>query len=983
MIKAKYFCLALGAAFAMTVALGTSAFAQAPAPSPAAIEQGGQLEQITVTGYIIPRIGEGPQPVVTIDQDFIEKRGEQNVAQVLESLPIANGNFNQTFSPGSNSSPGSDAVNLRNLGVNGTLVLIDGLRYPLFPLPLDFTQSFVDLNSIPLASVDRIEILKDNGTAVYGDDAVAGVINIILKDTYNGVQFNNYFGMSQRDDSYTYHSSLVAGIADDLGRLGKFNIVAAFDYQQISPIDANDRAYTNGLYGNLAAKYPNRTTTFVNFLGTFVGTNTGTVFTTPPGTRTGPVTLNVNGPTDPIFIPLNAQLQPRSSRYGGSVKINWEPTDWLKFYDTFIIQDNHEQGETLNQGFDFGGADKVFGQNIIVPTTNPFNTTGEPLIPQGYWAGEFGPWKTDNWIRTLRNTVGAVAQLPHSWIIEGNFTYGESDATETVYNSTNLLALQQALNGTLPGHIGQFFNPFLDNRVSGNFNKAFYPAILTDQHNNARTDLVQLQLKAGGTLIDLCSGPLTAAAGVEYRSESLIQANDFLSELRLIGNGDFLGKQTDGRRYIRTGYVEVDIPLAGEKWSWPGLRALDFTFSERYDDYTQFGSAAKPKFAVRYKPFDDLAFRGTYSEGFIVPSLSQLFGTPLEFQQPVIDPNFPVSSPNHSYSTLLVQGANPKLKPQNAYSYYFDAVWTPDAKNDPNGWFHCLHGLTLYIDWFEIELRNQIGTITPQFVVDAPNAFPGNGIVRDPATGLITRIDNPFTNIGTVNTRGIDFGGTYITQEYPWGKLDLELNATYVYGYSEKIPYPPLANGTAAFQVITEDDQAGGGGPGVGGGPDFKMVASGFYSKTVFGIDTFRTGLTLNYRDSEGDFNGNAKGSNPLANVGLDAPGYVHLIGSWTTFDYQVSYAFGEPAPITPETPKPGYDKEGKRLIGEKAVAPKPEGSRWGWRNLLAGTKIIFGINNLFDTHPPLSVDSNFLGRDYFNDNSIQRFFYFEIDKHF
>ena len=162
------------------------------------------------------------------------------------------------------------------------------------------------------------------------------------------------------------------------------------------------------------------------------------------------------------------------------------------------------------------------------------------------------------------------------------------------------------------------------------------------------------------------------------------------------------------------------------------------------------------------------------------------------------------------------------------------------------------------------------------------------------------------------------------------------------------------------------------------------MVASAFYSKTVCGIDTFRTGLTLNYRDSEADFNNNAKGSNPLANPGLDAPGYVHLIGSWTTFDWQISYFFGEPVPITPETPKPGYDKEGKRLIGEKAISPKPEGSRWGWRNLLAGTKLIFGINNVFDYRACRSrLIQSIWDSDYNNDNSVQRFFYFEIDQAF
>jgi hypothetical protein len=157
------------------------------------------------------------------------------------------------------------------------------------------------------------------------------------------------------------------------------------------------------------------------------------------------------------------------------------------------------------------------------------------------------------------------------------------------------------------------------------------------------------------------------------------------------------------------------------------------------------------------------------------------------------------------------------LKAQKAYSYYVEGVWTPDSQNHPNNcWFHWLHGFTAYVDWWQIELRNQIGTITPQFGVDAPTAFPGNSIVRSPATGLITQITNPFVNVGTLNTRGFDFGGSYITKEYDWGKLDFELNATYVYGYSEKIPFPAV-NGKPTFQVITMDDQAGGGGVGFGG----------------------------------------------------------------------------------------------------------------------------------------------------------------------
>jgi outer membrane receptor protein involved in Fe transport len=158
MAKSTYLPIAVAAEFMIAMASGMRAYGQATTQTPAVAEQ---LPTITVTAYILPRVGDGPQPVVTLDQDYIEKRGQQNLATVLETLPFANGNFNQTFATGINTSPGSDAVNLRNVGVNGTLVLVDGLRFPLFPLPLGFTQSFVDLNSIPIAAIDRIEILKD------------------------------------------------------------------------------------------------------------------------------------------------------------------------------------------------------------------------------------------------------------------------------------------------------------------------------------------------------------------------------------------------------------------------------------------------------------------------------------------------------------------------------------------------------------------------------------------------------------------------------------------------------------------------------------------------------------------------------------------------------------------------------------------------------------------------------------------------------
>ena len=197
-------------------------------------------------------------------------------------------------------------------------------------------------------------------------------------------------------------------------------------------------------------------------------------------------------------------------------------------------------------------------------------------------------------------------------------------------------------------------------------------------------------------------------------------------------------------------------------------------------------------------------------------------------------------------------------------------------------------------------------------------------------------------------TDGIDFGASYITKEFWWGKLDFELNATYIYNYSLNQFLGAKPNGKPLFLILDEEDSFG--------IPDFKLVGSLFYSKTLFGIDTFRTGLTLNYVNSEHDINDNFKGT--LPNAALDAPNYVHRIGSFTTVDWQISYMFGEAAAPHAQLPPPGYSKDGTRLIGEKALSPSPEGSSRGVRKWLANTTLIFGINNIGDVKPPYSSDA-------------------------
>jgi iron complex outermembrane receptor protein len=252
---------------------------------------------------------------------------------------------------------------------------------------------------------------------------------------------------------------------------------------------------------------------------------------------------------------------------------------------------------------------------------------------------EMGAWKTHTIIRTIRNVVGATLQLPHDWVIDANFQYGEGDGTETVYNQTRKDALTLALAGQLPGHIGQFFNPFIDERFAGDFNRQFYNALRTQIWEDIRTSTLTWHISAGGTVLDLCSGPVTVAGGLEYRSEELINSQDQNSKLGNITSNDFSpGHLTTARRWIHSGFVDLEVPLLGDKWSWPGARSLQLSVQERYDDYSTFGSAAKPKFALSYKPLNDLTLRASYDEGFAAPSLAELFGAPIGGQLAVVDP---------------------------------------------------------------------------------------------------------------------------------------------------------------------------------------------------------------------------------------------------------------------------------------------------------------------------------------------------------
>jgi iron complex outermembrane receptor protein len=933
--------------------------------SPADADDQGPLSRLTVTGYVVPRIGEGPEPVTTLDQDFITKQGDQTVADVLLRLPQNFASFTPALNAGNSTAEGGSAVNLYGLGANATLVLIDGRRQASYPFAQFGTESFVDLDCIPLAAVDRIEVLKDGASAIYGSDAVAGVVNILLKDEYQGSDLKFYYGISQRGDYEVYHISAVSGFGEKLGENSKFSVLATFDYYGQSPVMAQDRSYSSNLLHSQFGSYFDQAQT--NGTAGYFGDAAGNTYTVIPGTKGPQITQNdfiINGPSNLLLNSKDIQLIPREQRYGTYVKLKYEPTSWLKFYEEF----SYERNEEVNS---FYGSQPTQADPITIPANNPYNPFGIPLQPLGQTLTEIGPQTQDAVIKTYRTVSGATLFLPKNWIVDFSFLYAESDGDATGSNEVSASKLNEALAGTLPGYIGQFYNPFVDQGVVGNPNGRLADAIRITQFQDVRSSLTTWALRGGGELFDLPGGPVTLGLGAEYRSDDYISRVDkYTASFDVIGGGAAING--GGKRYVHSAYYEVSIPILGEKWSWPGARALQLIISERYDNYSDFGSTEKPKFALLFKPFDDLTLRATYSEGYRAPSLTELFsGTSYSFQN-LVDPKNP-SLGEASYEVRT--SGNPQLKAETSYGYFASAVWSPGSNDPQRSWWGWANGFSAYVEYFQIQKGNQISLLNAQQLLNQENLFPGL-VVRD-ANGSIKYVNDPFVNLGEVLVDGISFGASYSTKEYNWGKIELETDWTYLYNYAVQ----PISNNSAIVSgfgnivlqpspVIPEQ--------GTYTLPEIKSTSSIFYTKTLFGIDLFRTGLTLNYTGPEHDVLDNFYGV--LGNASVQPNGLVHEIGSFTTLDWQISYEFGKPIEIAPETPQPGYGKDGKRLAGEAAIAPKPEGAHNSWiRYWLAGSKITFGINNIFDTPPPFA--DTFFGYDPQTANPIGRYFYFELEK--
>jgi iron complex outermembrane receptor protein len=794
--------LALSIATALACACGPIAAQNAPPPpvpppapapqqqAPPAEDQKGttELAAITVTGSALPRIDvETPSPVTTITAEQIQKSGLTTVSDVIRSVSADNsGSIPPAFTGGF--AAGSSGVALRGLTVNSTLVLINGRRAANYPLADDGQRSFVDLNTIPSNAIERIEVLKDGASSLYGADAIAGVVNIILRPGYQGTEFTADVGTSQHGGGTTRRGTVLFG-GGDLRKDG-WNAYFSAEYQKDDRIKVGDRGYpfnTNDL----------RRSGGNNLIGGQPSQNSGSTFgTVTPGTLGTPGNVTTGIP-DP-----GAVAQPLVPCGAGSMLVTDDPNNPGSYcaynrtryfdiapemerqgiYGRFTLKVSDTSQAYIDASYyqvrtDFRGPPPQIQAStpnntnaIALPATlpdgslnpnNPFAAQGKAALINYTFPGALGGG--DNKNHNLRITGGMTG----TW---GDWSYD----TALVFNHESLdintpgLLNYNALIAAVTNGTYNFINPSAN---SPELLRALAPTL----QKTSTSDLQSFDFRVTRPLMDLPGGSLGLATGIDVRHE---EQNDPDLNPDLAAQG--LGiAHTKGDRTVTGAYVELDAPF---------LESLEVDVSGRYDHYSDFGKNFSPKIGIKWKPIDELAFRGTFSKGFRAPSFAENGSSESEgFATYTPPPEFQDQHNNSGYvqpyPLAFLTSANPKVKPERSKSYTFGILFQPTQD------------LSASLDYYQIKKTGVIGQQSPAAVLDAyyngqplPTASNIIADVPDPAApNALPRplvVVAPYVNQNSLKTKGIDLdlkGGFNFSENV---RLTSEINLTKIISWT-------------------------------------------------------------------------------------------------------------------------------------------------------------------------------------------------------
>lgn len=794
------------------------------------------LETVVVTGSRIRRAeAETAQPVAVISREDIENQGFTSVADILQNTTVTGAPPISRASPlSAGENAGGNYISLRNLGASRTLVLVNGRRMPIS------TSGLADVSLLPSVAVERLDILKDGASSIYGSDAIGGVINLITRSKFTGTTANVYFGEYGEGDGLTQRVDFITGISGESG-----SIAVAAEWSEEQRVSAADRPYSSTPRGSL---HPTDGWTVVGQFGGFQ-----TTATTPiPGVASGTRVVLIPG-ADPrlpssyraqnlssgtcagatqatgctpgsvadksntnLQTDLRTPLKRRSVNVDGLYDINDDVS--LRINALYSVRESERQVA----GYPMQAA--LFGTTMAA--NSYFNPVGAAIT--NWWRRSWEVPRVSGSDLTTFQFVGTLsgdfelANREFAWDV--SYLHANNDSLQATYGNWNVPRTLQAVGpsflnaqgvvqcGTPTAPISLAscvpMNPFLPFGQSGQgslASKAVQDFLFQEEHATGQTTTTVFSANLTGDIFELPAGPLGFAIGVESRKEAGAFTPDPLAVTAASTN--LAAGPTRGQYTVDEYYGELSIPVLADV---PLVKELTVSLASRVSDYDTFGETTNSKAGLEWRPMDGLLVRGTWAEGFRAPTIADLFGggsQTFSFFTDPCDTNFGSSATNpttrancvtamgtlaNSYRQLA-QGFNPATAPNAQTPVAFTSGSNPtlqpetsESKTAGIVWSPSfVAGLNVALDWWTIRIDNTIVADSPSqiladcYVASIASRCSSALFTRDPALGYVNFLSFGGRNAGFREVEGYDLELGYRFTTERFGNFSISSTTTY------------------------------------------------------------------------------------------------------------------------------------------------------------------------------------------------------------
>ena len=933
-------------------------------------------DRVVITGSNIPTSEEvGAAPVDTVDQAARDRTGQEDVESVITrttpAISSGGGNLGQSnASVSSNATYGGSAIALHGLP---TLVLLNGRRLTDSAAEAAGGSQFADVNLFPSALVKRIEVLKDGASAIYGTEAIGGVVNVILDQEFQGFAFSARYGFTEKSDVQNQRYSAIFGFGDD-----KTHIVVGAEYSEQDPVFNTDRGFANQILvsGSYAGVVSSGGVSYrlANGITDAQLLNPGVATLAPltdglynrAGTNGTPAAISDTGIRNVVGLTLD---QNRTNVFASADRQLFGK-NVVAFAD-FLYAQNYSQsllnGQPLNEG-----------EGVVIPATAPYNPFGQDI------SAGVGPTVANRFISNprvfrqdtffYRIVAGLKGEIIPRYNYEVAFNNSEDNVVFKNFNLINGAQLNQAIAGGYDA-AGNAVTGGAYSLVNGNLQPAlnFFSrtpsaaslvGVFGTDNRDLETKFSGVDGKITAFPYDLPAGPIGFAAGGEYRHE-FVKAN--------IDPQNFIGAtpNTDINvgRDVTAGFAEIQIPIIGPDMKIPGVYSLDVDGAVRFEDYDPGDSTWVPKAGFVYRPIKDIAVRGSFSKSFIAPNLYLTNGPTASGFSPIIDLN------GNEIQTQEITGSNKQLDNTIADNYTVGIVLSPRQ----------VPGLTLNADFFHVEEKRIVGIVDPTIAIPSVNNLgpaspfanlihmnsptgPGvtaPGQLQDPATASNYFLIDNEQNLGGARIGGVDFGAHYDHDFGKFGAASIGVDGTYYLQYKES-----TFAGSPFFNVI-----------GFYTGLAAYVEQYHLTPQIAYTFQGFTASAIANYIPSGRDSYGQSL--DPIYGVNGDKVGNrFPKIRDYYDIDLLFSYEFGLNKPVDNGPTPPPAPKDGKD--GGKQVVSHEEAKKMMSFHLLDGLKVSFGIQNVTNAKPPNIVNNpDSSNTDASIYDPYQRQYYFVVTKKF